>query len=438
MNTPVQSKQAKPVRASSNDSSTTQPTITWVTPWYPINDTSLAQSLSSPTAYKAYLTELTYLGQAMQNLSPSSWSTEKSSDDEIVMTHTDQVGTFKMKGKPYSEGLPEAARRAGISPAPAPGDNYLYEIEFKGNQTDTKHSMSVYLTVASGATWTLGGIFQCLAKFMPQLLNSLVKSLSATLGNLLANAGTDAAEVAAEGAAEVSGVAIAEGLAIGLGVVGGVLALAAGLFELLSDSFQLNISIVNQSSTNYVILPNYYLQDGASELVAAANSVATCIPNGQFPPTICQGSSTLYPFSQCATAFDGTNVQASEYTLIYQHSGFSAPGVMLQLLEVTYDSDNQSWSPSQYNSGWTGLVVNPHYHTSDPPNIAMFSAGADLSQAESWWKQYCDVTPASTGSWVAANTTLTWSLAAGDPVQDPNAGNAWTWHIVITITDNPS
>jgi hypothetical protein len=78
--------------------------------------------------------------------------------------------------------------------------------------------------------------------------------------------------------------------------------------------------------------------------------------------------------------------------------------------------------------------VNPHYHTDDAPNIAMFVAGANLLQAEPWFDQYSDTTPSSTGSQASLTTTLNWVLADGDPVQDPNTG-MWIWHLLVTITD---
>jgi hypothetical protein len=351
-----------------------------------------------------------------------------------------------LTGAPNSGGLPEAALRHGATLAVGDdSDNYLYEVNFTGAGSGTQHAMYLYVAGGSVVSGALASIAQALATFAPGLLNAVASQISGMAGSAIADGADAVAGGAAEEAAVTAGVTLATGVAAFAGAVAAVLALTALILDLTSADFQLQVSVVNQSSKNYMILPNYYLQNGASELVAAADSCAYFNMDPQYidaftdtPPTICS-SQTLFPFSACAQAFDGTNMQASQYGLVYQHDGYNAPGVMLQLLECGYTPPAAgetygTLSPSLSESGWIGLVVNPHYHTDDAPNIAMFVAGANLLQAEPWFDQYSDTTPSSTGSQASLTTTLNWVLADGDPVQDPNTG-MWIWHLLVTITD---
>jgi hypothetical protein len=432
---------------SSAHSSTTPtpPTINWITPWFPVNGPALQEALCSPTAYANYLQELTYLGQAIGNLDSEGWATVTSTDTSIVMTQTDQVGTFTLSGAPNSAGLPEAALRQGVKPMDD-SDNYLYELNFVGTNSGVGHNTYLFVAGSSALSGALAAIAQALVKFAPAWLNSVASSIENSFG-ALADGALLPAEEGAQDAATTAGVAFAEGVAAAAGAVAAVLAVAALLLDLLEKDFQVHISVINQSSKNFMILPNYYLQDGASSLIEAANSCAnfTTDPAYSFllnnvPPTICSSSPYLFPFSACAQSYNGSSiVQASQYDLVYQHDGYSAPGVMLQFLECDYDPPTTqggygTLTPSQSSGGWIGMVVNPHYKTSDGANIAMFVAGANLDNAEDWFDQYDDTTPASTGSQASLTTTLTWTLALGNPVKNPET-DVWSWNIVVTIVD---
>lgn len=421
--------------------SATTPTVYWSTPWQPVNDTNLQAALANPQSYQDFIQETVYLGNAVQNLQADGWTTTTSTDTLVVMIQNDEVGAFTVSTTPTTDPLPEEARRRGVVLADTDADYYLVNWSFTGTASNVTHTTALWLGVASGAGWTIGAIAGALVKFAPSLLGKIAQSISSELGNAVADAAGQAGEDAAIAAAEEAGVAFAEGVGIVGGVVGAVVGLTAAIIELLEKDFELRIQVVNRSSRHYLIIPDYYMDHAT--ITAAANSVAYVTNTEQLPPTICSTSGT-YPYSPPVQTYNSkVGPQASEYTLAYQNSGLNAPSVLLQLIDCTYAPPAQgasygSLTPSAWDTGWTGVVVNTHYHTHDAPNIAMFNAGADLNQAEDWYDQYDDVTPASTGTFQAEFATLGWVLSASSPTNDPSAGNATCWYLLITIDDTPS
>jgi hypothetical protein len=419
--------------------STTTPNIYWSTPWAPVNDASYQAALANPQAYQAYLQEVAYLGNAIQQLSSEGWTTTTNTDSLVVMVQNDQVGAFTVSTTPTTDQLPEEARRRGVALADGDNDYYLLNWSFTGTASNVTHTTSLWLGVASGVGWTIAGIAGALVKFGPSLLGKIAQSISSDLGNAVADAADEAGTAAAEEAAEAAGVAFAEGVGIVGGIAGAVVGLTAAIIELLDKDFELRIQVVNRSSRNYLIIPDYYMDHAT--ITAAANSVAYLSDTNQLPPSICSGGT--WPYSPPVQTYNPqVGPQASEYTLAYQNSGLNAPSVLLQLIDCTYTppGDGQTYgtlTPSAWNTGWTGVVVNTHYHTDDAPNIAMFTAGQDLGQAEDWYDQYDDVTPASTGTFQAEFTTLGWVLSANSPASDPSAGGATCWWLLITIDDTP-
>ena len=383
------------------------PTICWSTPWTPVNDASFQAALATPESYQAYLQEIVYLGNAIQVLPASSWTTTTNTETHVVMMQNDQVGSFTVSTSPATDPLPEEARRRGIALDDTDNDYYLINWSFTGAASNVTHTTALWLGVASGAGWTVAAIATALAKFGSSLLNRIGQSVSADVGNAVADAADEAGGEAAAEAAEEVGITFLDGVSIVGGVVGAVLGLTAAIIALLDQSFELRILVVNRSSRHYLIIPDYYMDHAT--ITAAANSVAyltgptNLVGPQALPPTICKNANT-WPYSPPMQTYNPqVGPQASEYTLAYQNDGLNAPSVLLQLIDCTYapPQDGQSYgtlTPSAWDTGWTGLVVNTHYHTDDAPNIAMFTAGADLKQAEDWYDQYDDVTPASTAT----------------------------------------
>jgi hypothetical protein len=421
------------------------PTICWTTPWAPVNDAQFQAALATPESYQAYLVELANMGIAFQQLSENGWTTTTNTDTLVVMEQNNQVGTFTVRAWPTTDPLPEEARRRGIVQDTENYDYYILELGFYGAASHVAHTTATWLAVAGTTVGVLNLIAVGMSRYGKYLFSKIAQSISAADDNAVADAAGESGEVAATDAAEAASASFTfADVAFVAGAAGMVLGLTGLIIRLLEQDFELKITVANRSLRHYLIIPNYYMDHAT--ITAAANSCAyltgptNLVGPQALPPTICKDANTWLYSPPVQIHNSQVGPQASEFTLVYQNDGLNAPSVLLQLVDCTYTRPEQgqlhgTLTPPAWDTGWTGVVVNTHYHTDDPPNIAMFTAGADLKQAEDWYDQYDDVTPASTGTFSAENATLGWVLSAGSPGPDPSAGNATCWYLAITIDD---
>lgn len=423
--------------------SSAQPQLSWMTGWAPVVDENLVAQLSTPTGFAAYLNEIRQMGLWARDPGfgdLSKWTVLSQSDQQVVYQANSQLGTFTITGVPDANPPPaNAAVRFSAAPDGPTGLPYRFDVTFLGAATSVSHLVRFGLYGSSAGLFALAGIAGALCKLFPSLMGGIGARISAALGNAVADAGEEAAEGEAEAALVESGIAF---FGVATAVVAGVAAvvgIAAFVIQMLEKDFQLSVRIVNASSVDYLVVPNYYNDGG--DITGAANSTALLNQQYQLPPSICKNPALwpLAPRRQVFTA--GDPEQASEYTLNFQISGLEAVGNLLMLVECAFSPGASgapgTLTPTSDMTGWTGLMINTHYeYKTKPAQAALFEAGNDLPRASAWWSEYSNVPAAMTGTRTGKSTTLSYSFAEGDPQPDPDT-NAITWNLMVTITDNP-
>lgn len=398
--------------------------VAGTTSYYPKDDDSLSGIVSSADGLSGYLTSRTQSSYDLGSgnlvasnfvlISPQGeWpQVYQWNNEACVVTWTAQQPT-----KPGAEA-------AGV-PADSDSDYMLSTMNVTSSGFPAGKFVAGSLTggsLGAGAVASGLGLF---LKFYGAGQEAATNAASAA-GNV-----ASAAENAVEESAVVDGVELLGTVAKVAGGVGVALGIAAFVAAQLEASFNLNMEVINRSSTDFALWPGRYTDGGqlsmqSTSTVSIDGTETGYLPHRQNFP-LGDGNGNLAPYEQSAL-----------YSFAYDNNNdkWKGIGTLLQLQEMTsYDVDSGTGTVDSSSDASVFLSVNFPYkinrekavfHTfRNPNNLSMKDLYASYE-----WRNSDD--PPVNGSSSTTHTNVDWRV---DTVQPANSNDSWTINLVMVITD---